>query len=207
MSLFPREEIFFTLLNKAGENTAKAAATFEAMLQAGADLPDKAAELSRMEHEGDLITHEIIDKLNRTFITPIDREDIHALAVRIDDVLDAMDQVAGMMRTYGLQGPTDGMREQASALTGAVNALQRALGELKNFKNPTRILDYCNEVSRYEKVGDKAFLSGIGRMFEELKNDPIELIKRKEVCEVIEEALDKAEDAANVIEGVVVKHA
>lgn len=206
MALFPRDEVFFTTLNKAAENLQHGALTFEKMLESGADRAALSAQLGKYEHEGDLYTHEIIDRLNRTFITPIDREDIHGLAVQLDDVLDAMDQVAGMIETYKVREASAGMRDQAHALTGAVGALCRAVGELNNLKNPTRILDYCHEVSRYEKQGDKAFLASIGRLFEEMK-DPIELIKQKEIHEVIELALDKAEDAANVIEGVVVKHA
>ncbi len=203
---FPRDEIFFSTLAKAGANLQKAAETFEKMLDPAADRAALSAQLGKLEHEGDLFTHEIIDRLNRTFITPIDREDIHALAVELDDVLDAMDQVAGMMETYKIRRASPGMRDQARALTAAVGALCRAVGELGNLKNPTRILDYCHEVSRFEKVGDKAFLAAIGKLFDEMK-DPIELMKQKEIHEVIETALDKAEDAANVIEGVVVKHA
>jgi hypothetical protein len=206
MQLFPRDETFFAILTRAAENMEKAAITFRTMLQPDTDRKALHDELSRLEHEGDLMTHELIDRLNRTFITPIDREDIHALAVEIDDVVDAMEGASNMIQTYGLREATGGMREQAQSLVAAVESLRRGVAELNNFKNPTRILDYCRDVAKHEKLGDRAFLAALGALFERLK-DPIELIKQKEICETIELALDKAEDAANTIEGVVVKNA
>jgi uncharacterized protein Yka (UPF0111/DUF47 family) len=206
VNLFPRDEVFFSLLTRAAENMESAAATFRAMLQPGADRAALHEALGKLEHEGDLMTHEVIDRLNRTFITPIDREDIHALAVEIDDVVDAMEGASNMIKTYGLKEATDGMREQAQNLVSAVESLRRGVAELSNFKNPTRILDFCQDVSKHEKLGDRAFMASLGALFEQLK-DPIELIKQKEICETIEMALDKAEDAANTIEGVVVKNA
>ena len=206
MQLFPRDETFFAILTRASENMVKAAVTFRAMLEPGADRAAMRDALSKLEHEGDLMTHELIDRLNRTFMTPIDREDIHALAVEIDDVVDAMEGASNMIQIYGLKEATDGMREQAQALVAAVGSLSRGIAELNNFKNPTRILDFCQDVAKHEKLGDRAFLAALGALFERLK-DPIELIKQKEICETIEMALDKAEDAANTIEGVVVKNA
>ena len=206
MQIFPRDETFFAILTRAADNMEKAATTFRDILQPGADRKALHDLLSKLEHEGDLMTHELIDRLNRTFITPIDREDIHALAVEIDDVVDAMEGASNMIQTYHLKEATDGMREQAQALVAAVTSLRRGVVELNNFKNPTRILDFCQDVAKHEKLGDRAFMASLGALFENLK-DPIELIKQKEICETIEMALDKAEDAANTIEGVVVKHA
>ena len=206
MQLFPRDEVFFSTLTRAAENMERAAVTFRAMLEPGADRKALHETLGKYEHEGDLMTHELIDRLNRTFITPIDREDIHALAKEIDDVVDAMEGASNMMLLYGLKEATDGMREQARALAAAVESLRRGVAELSNFKNPTRILDFCQDVAKHEKLGDRAFMASLGALFENLK-DPIELIKQKEICETIEMALDKAEDAANTIEGVVVKNA
>lgn len=204
--LIPKEEKFFEMLQKACQNLSRTAEEFKNLLDNYAELDQRVKKLKDLEHEGDIITHEIMDKLNRTFVTPIDREDIHALTSGIDDVLDLIDETASLLRLYHIKKPTPALFKQTQILLKAVEELEKATKSLKDLKNPRRLLDYCIEVNRLENDGDELLGETLAELFEG-DWDALEVIKLKEIYEHLEAALDKCEDLAVVIEGIVVKHA
>ncbi len=204
--LIPKEEKFFEMLQKASDNLSATAAEFKTLLENYSDLGQRVKKLKDLEHEGDILTHEIMDKLNRTFVTPIDREDIHALASGIDDVVDLIDETGALMRLYHIQKPTPALFKQTEYLLKAVDELGKAIKCLKDLKNSRRLLDYCIEVNRLENEGDELLGETLAALFEG-NADALEVIKLKEIYEHLEQALDKCEDLAVVIEGIVVKHA
>lgn len=204
--LIPKEEKFFEMLQKASQNLSLTAEEFKNLLDNYADLNQRVKRLKDLEHEGDIITHEIMDKLNRTFVTPIDREDIHALTSGIDDVLDLIDETASLLRLYHIKKPTTALFKQTQILVKAVEELEKATKSLKDLKNPRRLLDYCIEVNRLENDGDELLGETLAELFEG-SWEALEVIKLKEIYEHLEAAIDKCEDLAVVIEGIVVKHA
>jgi predicted phosphate transport protein (TIGR00153 family) len=163
---------------------------------------DKADEIKEVEHKCDFITHEIIQRLNRTFVTPLDREDIHALARSLDDVMDAIDASASVIRLYRLNTVRFGARELAQVVTASAKQLRLALVALEQHKG---LITHAVEINRLENEADRTHQQAVGRLFDEEK-DPLLVIKWKETLDFLEEATDRCEDAANVLEGVMVKH-
>jgi predicted phosphate transport protein (TIGR00153 family) len=163
---------------------------------------DKADEIKEVEHKCDFITHEIIQRLNRTFVTPLDREDIHALARSLDDVMDAIDASAAVIRLYRLETVRFGARELAQIITASAQQLRPALIALEQHKG---LLTHAVEINRLENEADRTHQQAVGRLFDE-ERDPLLVIKWKETLDFLEEATDRCEDAANVLEGVMVKH-
>ena len=204
--LIPKKEKFFEMLQKASQNLSLTATEFKKLLENYSELDQSVKKIKDLEHEGDIITHEIMDKLNRTFITPIDREDIYALTSGIDDVLDLIDETAGLMRLYHIQKPTPALFKQTEILIKAIEELGKAIKSLEDLKNSRRLLDYCIEVNRLENEGDELLGATLAELFKQ-NIEPLEVIKLKEIYEHLEHALDKCEDLAVVIEGIVVKHA
>src|SRR3990172_8818374 len=204
--LIPKKEKFFEMLQKASQNLSVTAAEFKKLLENYSELDQSVKKLKDLEHEGDIITHEIMDKLNRTFVTPIDREDIHALTSGIDDVLDLIDETAGLMKLYYIQKPTPALFKQTEILIKAIEELGKAIKSLEDLKNSRRLLDYCIEVNRLENEGDELLGATLAELFKQ-NIEPLEVIKLKEIYEHLEQALDKCEDIAVIIEGVVVKNA
>jgi len=200
----PQEERFFELFDQSAQNVVKGA---ELLLQLVSD-HNRAAELrnqiEEVEHEGDIITHDIADRLNRTFITPFDHEDIHELSGRMDDILDNVEATADRMFLYEAGEPTPEMVELVKVLAEATHALQKAVGGLSNMKNARRILDYCIEIHRLENVGDEDSRIALAKLFK--TSDAIYALKWKEIYDHVEEALDNCEDVASIVEGIVVKH-
>lgn len=204
LKFVPQEERFFELFDQSARNVVKGA---ELLLQLVGD-HGRAAELRKeieeVEHEGDIITHDIADRLNRTFITPFDHEDIHELAGRMDDILDNIEATADRMFLYEAGDPTPEMVDLVRVLAEATHVLQKAVGGLSNMKNARRILDYCIEIHRLENVGDEDSRIALAKLFK--SSDAIYALKWKEIYDHVEEALDKCEDVASVVEGIVVKH-
>jgi len=204
LRLMPKEERFFELFAEAAQNVVKGAELLLALVEH----PERAAELSRkieeVEHEGDITTHEIADRLNRTFITPFDHEDIHELAGRLDDVLDNIEATADRMVLYeaGPAGPE--MVNLVKVLADATVVMQKAVIGLSDMKNARRILDYCIEIHRLENVGDEDSRLALARLFK--NSDAIRALKWKEIYDHVEDALDKCEDVASIVESIVVKH-
>jgi predicted phosphate transport protein (TIGR00153 family) len=162
-------------------------------------------QIKALENDGDRITHETIDALNKTFITPIDREDIHALITTLDDVLDLIDAAAHRLMLYRITRPTPELVAIAVQLVKPVETIKEALLLLDNMKNARKILDLCVEVNRLENEADSLHRIAIGNLFDHEK-DPISVMKLKEIYENLEHATDRCEDVANVIEGIVIKN-
>ncbi|HBL19202.1 MAG: hypothetical protein A2X36_10165 [Elusimicrobia bacterium GWA2_69_24] len=203
-SLIPKEEKFFELFESQAAHSVEAAKVFKALVSRW-DLESPAFERLRdIEHEADITTHEIIDKLNRTFVTPFDREDIHALASELDDVVDLIQAVSIRMRLYRVGHSTEELVQLADVLCQSTENLRKAVLSMKDLEKSRRILDYCIEINRLENAGDQIYTQAIGKLFLGTP-DPLEVMKWKEIYEITEETMDKCEDVANIIESIIVK--
>lgn len=201
--LLPREASFFRMFNEQAENVQAGARALVEMLRNYGDPATAANRVKAYEHAGDTITHDVVKKLNQTFITPFDREDIHELATRIDDVIDLVHAVATRLFIYRIQTIRRGVLELAETVrdsTGQIVAAVRVL------EKGDHILDYCIEINRLENVADRQSRELIAQLFDQEK-DPVQIIKWKEIIETLEFAADKCEDVANVIETVTLKNA
>jgi uncharacterized protein len=201
--LVPRETKFFQMFSEVAENVTEGARLMKALLEDYHDVPNRVGKLKEIEHRGDDMTHAILTKLNQTFITPFDREDIHRLASAMDDVLDLLNAAGDRLITYKIESVPPASVTLAALILQQSIELGRAVAMLE--KNH-HVLEHCVEINRLENEADRVAREAIGGLFETEK-DPIALIKMKELFEVLELATDKAEDAANVLEGVVLKSA
>lgn len=200
--LIPREEKFYADFLALADELKIGARLLEEMLAAERPIWDKAEEIKEVEHKCDFLTHEIIQRLNRTFVTPIDREDIHALARSLDDVMDAIDASATLVRLYRLQDVRFGARELAKIISACAREVHLALAALEQNKG---VGIHAVEINRLENEADRAHQQAVSRLFDD-EQDPIVVIKWKETLDFLEDATDRCEDVANVIEGVMVKH-
>jgi uncharacterized protein len=201
--LIPKEEKFFEDFVEMAEQIHRGAILLEQMLAPQQPLWDKADEIKEVEHKCDFLTHEVIQRLHKTFVTPLDREDIHTLARSLDDVIDAIDDSAGVLRLYQISVVRPDARDLAriiKASTEQVVVAMKALGKKQG------ISAAAVEINRLENEADRAHAIALRRLFEE-ERDAIQIIKWKEVLDFLEAATDRCEDVANVLEGVVVKHA
>ncbi|HEX6213452.1 MAG TPA: DUF47 family protein [Vicinamibacterales bacterium] len=201
--LIPKEEKFFEDFVAMAEQIHRGAILLEQMLAPEQPLWDKADEIKEVEHKCDFLTHEVIQRLHKTFVTPLDREDIHTLARSLDDVIDAIDDSAGVLRLYQISTVRPDARDLAriiKASTEQVVSAMKALGKKQG------ISAAAVEINRLENEADRAHAIALRRLFEE-ERDAIQIIKWKEVLDFLEAATDRCEDVANVLEGVVVKHA
>ena len=205
-SFIPKEMKFFDSYDKLAVTITKAARAFKDLLEKN-KFDDEGINLMRdIEHEGDDITHELIDMLNRTFITPFDREDIHSLAHETDDVVDMLFTIAKRIKLYRLDAANEEMVKFIEVIEESINNLSNALKGLRNQKETKPILDACIEINRLENKGDFLRDTAIGKLFEN-NSDPLFIIKWKEIYEALETVLDICEDVANVIENIMVKQA
>ena len=200
--LIPREEKFFTDFQALADELKVGSALLEQMLEPPHPLWNKADEIKEVEHKCDFLTHGIIQRLNRTFVTPLDREDIHALARSLDDVMDAIDAAATLVRLYRLETVRFGVRELAENITSCTKEVRLALDALEKHKGVTT---HAVEINRLENEADRTHQEAVSRLFDDEK-DPIVVMKWKETLDLLEAATDRCEDVANVLEGVVVKH-
>jgi predicted phosphate transport protein (TIGR00153 family) len=205
INFIPKEMKFFDYLNLQGENLMKAAAFFKEAVKDGVLDDAEVKKIHDLEHEGDTLAHEITDMLNRTFITPIDREDIYALANQLDDVLDMLNAMAGRVKLYKLNTNDEYFAQFIDLIDQAAAALAGAVKYMPDNKRQRRVLDYCIEINRLENLGDSVREKAIGNLFDTEK-DPVKVIKWKEIYEVAEGTLDKCEHVAKVIESILVKH-
>lgn len=203
MRFIPREEKFFVMFQRMGQMLIEASALLSSLLSDVRQAPVRAGEIKALEHKADNLTHEIITKLNKTFVTPFDREDIHTLSSRLDDVLDLIDATAMRIVIYKIQVLPPGAEELGRILMAQVRAIAAALALLDHHDG---ILAHCIEINRLEDDADRISRASIGMLFEN-ETDPIALIKQKELYEVLELATDKCEDVANIIETIVLKAA
>ncbi len=203
MPLIPRDVKFYALFREQADNIVKAAQMLMALFENYQDIEKRVAEIKFVEHKGDQLTHELMMKLNQTFITPFDREDIHALGSALDDVLDLLDAAAGRMVTYKVTAITAGAKQLGRVVLHGTEILHKAVSELEK---PGHILEYCEQIQLLEEEADRIKGECVARLFEDSAN-PVEIIKWKEIYEVLEAATDKCEDAADVLETVVLKAA
>lgn len=203
MRIIPKEEKFFAMFARMGQMLIEGAAVLNQLLGDVNYAPVRAEEIKALEHKADNLTHEVITKLNQTFITPFDREDIHALISRLDDVLDLIDATAKRIVIYKIAVLPPGAKELGEILVAQVKEIAAALSLLQSSDG---ILKHCIEINRLEDDADRISRASIGLLFEKESN-PIALIKQKELYEVLELATDKCEDVANVIETIVLKAA
>jgi uncharacterized protein len=201
--LIPRETKFFDLFAELSTSLTEGAKLLRSILRDARDLPQRVQQMQDIEHRGDRATHAIILKLNQTFITPFDREDIHRLTSSLDDVLDFMNAAATRLVMYKITEPPSVSAELAGIIVSQCEELARGVSLLE--KNGS-VMKHCAEVNRLEDEADDVSRKAIAELFEHEK-DPIQLIKLKELYEVLENATDKAEDAANVLEAIVLKSA
>ncbi len=205
INFLPREVKFFDYLNLQAENIVKASDCFKTAVKNGAFDEETVKKIKNLEHEGDTLAHEIVDMLNRTFITPIDREDIYALANTLDDILDMINSMANRIKLYKLNANEEYMVQFADTIDQSTQALSNAVKHMHDTKRARRVLDHCIEVNRLENMGDQIREKAISNLFETEK-DPIMVIKWKEIYEVAEGTLDTCEHVAKVIESILVKH-
>ena len=205
ISFLPKEEKFFVFLTQQAENVMKASAFFKAAIKDGVLDEAEVKKIRDLEHEGDTLAHEITDMLNRTFITPIDREDIYDLANSLDDVLDLLNAMAGRMKLYKLNPKDEHFAQFIDLIDQAAEALANAVRHMPDTKRQRRVLDYCIEVNRLENLGDTLREKAISHLFENEK-DPITVIKWKEIYESAEGALDNCEHVTKLIESIMVKY-
>jgi uncharacterized protein len=200
-----RDREFWTAFSSHAERSVKAAELLVQMM----DHPERgqaiAAEISNIEHEGDRITHDVVAILHKTWITPLDREEIHALIGGLDDVLDFIDASAGRMALYEIDQRSSDAVELAQILVLSCKEIQRAMTLLQNIKEAQPLLDLCKHINRHEHDADIVYRRAIARLFKE-RTDPLELMKWRDVLEGIETATDRAKSLANVIEGIVLEH-
>jgi len=200
--LIPREERFYDDFTAMAEEIRHGAQLLDEMLQPDRPIWDKADEIKEVEHKCDFLTHEIIQRLNRTFVTPIDREDIHQLATSLDDVMDAIDAAATLVRLYKLKAVRFGARELARTITASTKQIRLALDAMERRKGVTT---HSVEINRLENEADRVHQEAVGRLFDD-ERDPIAVMKWKETFDFLEYATDRCEDVANVLESIVVKN-
>ena len=202
--LIPKDEKFFVMFKEMSMRLIEGAEELKDMLDNFHDPQASQRKIKDIEHRGDSQTHDIIKKLNKSFITPFDREDIYALSSALDDVLDLIDASAQRFVMYNVEKPTPEAKELAFLILKSCQTIDKAVGLLGGRLEP--IAEYCVEVNALENEADRVCREAISRLFDEEK-DPIQLIKWKEIYETLERATDKCEDAANILESVVVKNA
>jgi predicted phosphate transport protein (TIGR00153 family) len=206
MRLLPRDEKFFDLFSAVASFTTEASGLLRELLRA--DTPRRTAivdQIKRLEHQADQVTHEVVTRLDRVFITPLDREDIHLLASRLDDVIDLIDGTARRLLMFRAGKAPVGAVLIADVIGKAVAELQVAVAALEKNKGGT-VLAACVQVKRMEEEGDSLYHEWLGRLFEG-EPSPLEVIKWKEIYDNLEKTLDFIEDAANVLESISIKHA
>ena len=203
---FPRDFNFFKLFEKQISYAVDAARFFKEVVSQGRVNEDTLSKMSAIEHQADDVAHTIIEQLNKTFITPIDREDIHALTMKIDDIVDMIDTIVNRMRIYNITGVDKNLQEFAVVIEQSVQAVARAIGGLRDIKNVKVVYDACVEVNRLENVGDTMRDEMLMELFATVK-DPIAVIKWKDIYQDAETVLDVCEDVAHVVDSIMVKQA
>ena len=198
----PREREFFDLFEEAGANIVRAAALLEEMLEEWPDHGELGRDVLACEQEGDRITHDIIQRLNQTFVTPIDREDIYALASGLDDIVDWIEEVADFFGLYRIEAPMVQAQQQARILNASCKQVALAIPRLRGFED---ISHFTVEINRYENEGDRVVREALASLFE-AGIDPMLVIRWKDIFERLEDAIDATERVALILEGITIKN-
>lgn len=201
----PREDKFFDLFDKQAENLVRAAEYYHKLVEEGDFSPENVRKMHEFEHQGDELTHTTINKLNETFITPFDREDILALANRMDDIMDNIYLLTNRFSLYKISHPTSYSKKMAVTIEQTTKALRHTLAALRNKKHMKRTQEYCVEINRLENEGDVLRDEALSDLFKNEK-DPIMVIKQKELYEIAETTTDFCEHVANLVESILVKN-
>lgn len=206
LPFIPREEKFFDLFQASAENMVKAAQSLKDMVDNWEHVEGRVAEITELEHQGDTITHEIMSRSHRTFVTPFDREDIVQLAHVLDDVTDFIHSAADAMLLYKVDRPGERAKELADIIVQATEEVEKALPQLRKRIVLSSVLKRCVEINRLENLADRVYRSAIAELFDDSTNMP-HIIKWREIYAHMESATDRCEDVADVLEGVAIKHA
>jgi predicted phosphate transport protein (TIGR00153 family) len=206
MRLFPKEEIFFDYFDELTEKIEEGSKLFLEMAQTRDYSDVTVAKLKEIEHEADNITHKTYERMHKTFLMPIDREDIYALVNNLDSIMDCIESTAVLISLYKVKKPSDEIVKQAQILNDTTRKGKSIIHALRDMKNSEKILAGCVEIHSLENAGDIVLRTVIANLFESEK-DAIELVKRKEIIEHLEEAIDACEKVSNTVEGIVLKNA
>ncbi|MBN2573794.1 MAG: DUF47 domain-containing protein [Deltaproteobacteria bacterium] len=205
MRLLPREESFFDSFEEHARKTVEGCRAFVEMAQGKVSPRDACPRIKAIESECDHITHHVVERLHKVFITPIDRNDIFRLISKMDDVIDFVEAAAMRVQLYGVNNDNKELWDLARVLMAGCQRVSEAVSGMRNLKHPELILEKCVEINRLENEADVQLRGAINRLLAEEKN-PIEIIKWKEIFELLETATDRCEDVANIIEGVVLEN-
>jgi predicted phosphate transport protein (TIGR00153 family) len=202
LSLMPRDSAFFDLFIEAGQNNVRAARLLDEMMGAWPEPGDLLREIVKAEHEGDRITHDIVKRLNSTFVTPIDREDIYGLATQMDDIVDYAEEAADLLGLYQIEAPMAQAQALTKVLVSSCEQLAAGLDHLRGLKGLDK---YWIEIHRLENEGDRISRDAVASLFSN-GIDPMVVIRWKDMFAVLENAIDATETAAQIIEGIVIKN-
>ena len=202
-SLVPKDRVFFDLFAEGGQNTLRTAKLLRDMLEKWPDEGGLSRDILKAEQEGDRITHDIIRRLNETFVTPIDREDIYALASGMDDIVDFIEEVADYLGLYRIEAPMEQAQQLAHILHEASRQIAGAMPRLRGFKD---IRHYTVEINRLENEGDRVVRQALASLFEQ-GIDPMLVIRWKDVLQSLEDAIDRTRQAMDILHGLVLKRA
>lgn len=203
--LLPKETSFFDFFEQHAAMVVRGAKDLLSMASGSISVPDAAKRIKAIEHSADDLTHQCVAALHKTFITPIERNDIHRLIVGLDDVIDLIDGAARRLANYELDGATDSVKKGAETLVQSTEAMERAVKGLRDMKHAKAILEECVKINQFENQGDTIHAAAMARLFSQ-ERDSIVLIKWRDVYDSVENALDACEDVANIIEGIVLEH-
>ena len=206
MRLFPKKIDFFEFFDKAVTNLCKGTDLLVSLMEDFTDVENKVKQIYEIEQEGDILTHDIMRQLNQTFITPIDREDIQQLATSLDDILDHIWAAVDKLVVFKIEKPTPDSIHLVKELQETAEVIRKAMKELRA-KDYDRVKEHCIEINRLENKVDRTFRNALGELFDDYKDDVAMIIKWKNLYEHFEDAADKCEDVANILETIVLKHA
>ncbi|MFC1873475.1 DUF47 domain-containing protein [Chloroflexota bacterium] len=206
LPFLPRGENFFILFEQSAQNVVRAAKMLKGMVDFWENVPERVAEIAVMEDDGDRIAHQIMERLNRTFVTPFDREDIALLAHSLDDIIDFVDAAADAMLIYNIKNSTPRARELADIIVQAADEVERAVLLLRSKAELKKMMPRCVEINRLENMADVVFRSAMAELFNDT-DDMAQVVKWREIYGHMESATDRCEDVSNVLEGVALKYA
>ena len=202
MRLIPRDEQFFDLFNQLAQRLADSARLLQKLFADPAHIGEYVAAIKELEHQADHLTHDVIDRIDRSFVTPLDREDIHLLASRLDDVIDLLDGTARRAQMFHLTETREPARKLTEVLVRAADCLVEAVGGMKK---PKVVQERAREIKLMEEEGDAIYHSAIGELFKGTPN-PLDVIRWKDLYDKLEDALDQCDDVANVLESISIKN-
>lgn len=204
--LMPREGRFFSYFDEHAEQIVLGAEQLTALMRSVGELDERKRNIENIEHRADKITQQTMQLLHHTFITPMDRDDIHQLITRMDDILDLMEDVSQCMFLYDIREVTDAAVELADLCLTSAQKVKAAVSQLNNLKNSKHILELCNEIDRLEGDSDRVMRGAMAKLFRE-ETDAMQVLKMKEIYQLLESVTDRCQDVANIIEGIVIENA